>query len=51
MKYDITRYNIETGLSEAQWDQLLACAQAFSANCCKSLNNSIDEAFASQVRL
>ena len=51
IKYGITRNNIEAGLSEEQWDQLIACAQAFSANCCKSLNNSIDADFARKVHL
>jgi fructokinase len=50
IKYGITRSDIEVGLSEQQWDQLLASAQAFSANCCRSLNNSIDEAFAQQLK-
>jgi fructokinase len=51
VKYGITRETIETGLTEQQWDQLMACAQAFSANCCQSLNNSIDTEFAQQMRL
>ena len=38
------------GLSEQQWDQLMECAQAFSANCCKSLSNSIDIEFANQLK-
>lgn len=50
IKYGITRSDIEVGLSEQQWDQLMACAQAFSANCCKSLNNSIDLEFAQQMK-
>ena len=51
IKYGITRNDIEAGLSEEQWDQLIACAQAFSDNCCKSLNNSIDADFARKVHL
>ena len=51
MKYGITRNDIDTGLSEEQWDQLIACAQAFSANSCRSLNNSIDETFAQKMRI
>ena len=51
MKYGITRTDIDTGLSEEQWDQLIACAQAFSANSCRSLNNSIDETFAQKMRI
>jgi len=51
IKHGITRSHIEAGLTEAQWDQLIACAQAFSANCCRSLNNSIDPDFAQQMKL
>lgn len=50
IKYGINRSDIEVGISQQQWDQLLASAQAFSANCCRSLNNSIDEAFAQQLK-
>ena len=51
IKYGITRNDIETGLTEQQWDQLMACAQAFSANCCQSLSNSIDADFAQRMKL
>ncbi len=51
MKYGITRDNMERGLSEQQWDNLIHCAQLFSANCCKSINNSIDKAFGESMRL
>ena len=51
IKYGITRNDIEAGLTEQQWDQLMACAQAFSANCCQSLSNSIDADFAQKMRL
>jgi fructokinase len=50
IKYGVTRSDIEIGLSEEQWDKLIASAQAFSANCCKSLGNSIDAAFAEQLK-
>ena len=50
IKYGVTRSDIEVGLSEEQWDKLIASAQAFSANCCKSLGNSIDAAFAEQLK-
>ena len=50
IKYGVTRSDIEVGLSEEQWDKLIASAQAFSANCCKSLGNSIDAAFAAQLK-
>ena len=51
MKYNITRGNIERGLSEEQWDQLIACGQTFSAECCKSLNNYISPEFGDRMKL
>ncbi len=41
---------IEAGLTEEQWDCLVGCAQKFSANCCKSINNSIDKDFGEEMR-
>jgi fructokinase len=49
IRYGITREHIKQGLSEQQWDQLMACAQAFSANCCQSLSNCIDTDFANKM--
>ena len=51
IKYGITRENIERGLTEQQWDGLIGCAQKFSANVCKSINNYIDQEFGQQMRL
>ena len=50
IKYGITRGDIECGLKEQQWDQLIASAQAFSNNSCQSLDNSIDETFANSLK-
>jgi fructokinase len=50
IKYGITRDVIERGLSEEQWDGVIACAQAFSANVCQSLENSVDKTFALQMK-
>ena len=49
IKYGITRSMIEQGLSEQQWDQVIACAQQFSANVCQSISNSIDRDFGKQM--
>lgn len=49
IKYGITHADIDNGLGEQQWDRLIACAQAFAANCCQSINNSIDENFAKNL--
>ncbi len=50
LKYGITRSMIDNGLSEEQWNQVIACAQAFSANCCQSLDNYIDESFGNEMK-
>jgi len=49
IKYGITRDMIQKGFSEAQWDQIIACAQKYSMNVCKSIDNSVDQAFGKQM--
>ena len=51
IKYGITREQIAAGMTESQWDQVIAEAQQFSANVCQSINNSIDLTFANQKKL
>ena len=46
VKCGITREMLETGVSEELWDQVIGEAQQFAANVCKSINNSVDQAFA-----
>ena len=36
---------VKTGFSEELWDQIISCALKFSANVCKSIDNSVDVAF------
>ena len=50
VKYGITREMLEDGVPEAQWDQVIAEAQQFSANVCQSINNSVDLTFAAQKK-
>ena len=50
IKYGITRHHIENGLTEQQWDGIIACAQQFSANVCQSINNSISPEFGQKMR-
>ena len=50
IKYGVTREMIVSGLNEATWDQLIACAQQFSANVCKSIDNSVDQKFADEKK-
>ena len=49
IKYGITRKEIELGLSEEQWDKIIACAQQFSANVCKSIDNYVSLEFGQQM--
>ena len=50
VKHGITRDAIERGLTERQWDDVIACALEFSANVCQSINNSVDEAFGKEMK-
>jgi len=45
LKQGITRNEIDRGLSEAQWDGVMASALEFSSECCKSINNSVSTEF------
>jgi fructokinase len=51
IRYGITRDTVENGLSSEQWDNVVACAQKFSANVCQSINNSIDPEFGKELRI
>ena len=44
----ITRNHIEQGLSETQWDSLIACGQKFSAEVCSSLYNYVSPEFGAE---
>ena len=51
IKYGITRADIKKGLSEQQWDQIMGCAMAFSANVCGSISNYVSNEFGQQMKL
>lgn len=48
IRHGITRDIIERGMSEQQWDAVIATAQLFSANVCQSLDNYISPSFAKE---
>lgn len=50
IKYGITKDIIDSGLNEEQWDNVVHCAQQFSAQCCKSINNYVDKEFGKQMQ-
>ena len=49
IRYNITREQIEQGLTEQQWDELISCAQQFSAEVCRSINNSVSLEFGQRM--
>ena len=50
IKYGITREVIDGGLSPEQWDLVIGCAQEFSTNVCKSIDNSVDADFGRKMK-
>ncbi len=50
IKNRIGRDEIDRGLTEAQWDSLLASAQAFSADCCKDIYNYVSKEFGGEMK-
>ena len=50
IKYGVTRDSLERGLDEATWDKLIACASAFSADCCKDIYNYISVEFGKSLQ-
>lgn len=50
VKYGVTKDDIEHGLSEKQWDELIACGQMFSRECCKDIYNYVSADFGRRLR-
>lgn len=46
MRDGITKKQLLSGLTEEQWTNVLTTAQSFSAECCKSIHNSVSREFA-----
>lgn len=46
----ITRREIESGLTEQQWDSIIASGLQFSAEVCRSLYNYVSPAFGAQKK-
>ena len=51
IKYGITKDDIQRGLTREQWDKLVECAQMFSCECCKNINNYISKEFGEQLKI
>ena len=50
LRYGITRQELELGMTEEQWDNVIHCAQLFSANCCQSISNSVSPEFGNEMK-
>jgi len=50
LKNNITREQIRNGLTESQWDEIMACARAFSAESCKQTDNYISKEFGNRMK-
>jgi fructokinase len=50
IRYGITRREIESGLSEAQWDQVIHSALEFSGESCRSLDNYVSTEFGEKLK-
>ena len=49
LKEGVTRKQIDWGLTEAQWRNIVATAQQFSADCCGSIYNYVSQDFAETI--
>jgi len=49
LKYNITRMDIEKGITEVQWDKLVEYGQKFSAECCKDIYNYVSKEFGASL--
>ena len=50
IRQNITRDDIERGLSEAQWDALIAYGKAYAAECCKDIYNYVGKDFGAKLK-
>ena len=51
LKYNVTRYDIEKGLTEKLWDCLISSGLSFSAECCKDIYNYVSCEFGNKMKL
>ena len=50
LKHNITRADLEQGLTEEQWDKLINYALMFSADCCKDIFNYVSKDFGEKMK-
>ncbi len=51
IKNNITRQEIENGLTELQWDSVIKSALEFSTECCRSISNHVSPEFGAKKRI
>ena len=50
VRYGVTRDMMDGAIPEQTWDNIVRCALAFSANCCRSIDNYVDKAFGEAMK-
>lgn len=50
LKYNVTRDDIDKGLSEKLWDSLISSGLSFSAECCKDIYNYVSCEFGEKMK-
>jgi fructokinase len=50
IKENVTKYDLERGLTEGQWDRIVSSGQQFAGEVCRSLYNYISPEFAEKKR-
>lgn len=50
IKQGITRADLDRGLTETQWDEMIHYAQLFSADSCKDIFNYVSKDFGEKIR-
>ena len=50
LKYNVTRYDIEKGLTQKLWDCLISSGLSFSAECCKDIYNYVSCEFGEKMK-
>lgn len=51
LKYHITKDILDKGLTEEQWDALVACGQRFSEEACKGIFNYVSKDFGKKMQI
>ena len=50
LKHNITLDMLNNGIDDRLWDKVIECAQAFAANACQTISNSVSKEFGAALR-